>query len=765
MTNKMKKSLLVTSLLATSFLTFGAVSSLKTVETEAGTADFVTTVGASVRINEPNGIRFRIELSEAKYNEVFAENSGKTLGMYIVSGNNFGQDYSTVQNKVAFSFTQEDLYKVGSVWYANGVLSNLFVQTFTQDLMGVGYIYDGTNYEYSTVTETDNVRSMADVAIEAYQDPKVDLKDQMSKLLEKAVYAEYGVVETRTTEGDTVTYSFAKGETKWDSYTAMQADLPISLSVNEKDLFIGETLNLNPSLTVNGAKVTGLEIPFEYSVDSNAVTLENGVLTGATEGEANVTVSFGNYAETVTVNVTEKANVVFNPADANASSQITYSTVNNTHTFVPANGTLADETYAGAYMRTQPKNTGWFNISLTQPKYEKSTYENYDYITAWLYIESNTDESVNVLFLNDENLTQAITPNQWAQVKIARSRFMEKVGVQYFCAINYSTATAINIGKIVAENYDETTDLVFDPTVADSTKISANKSATITFTQASQNTDTTYGGSYAKVAPNGLTTSNSWVNISIAPIKAMTAYSNYTYIKVWVYVEMVKTTEITPSICGITYAITTNQWTEIDIPVESFAQPLYGSNFKTGDWGITKVYIGEVVGVNYERTPNVVFDPTMADANGITFTDGNGNAFATTDTTTLFTNVLKVFVPTSQNTDERYGGAYLRIRPNNLVTNAYKYGRIYVTPKNNVDAYSNYTHIKVWVYAETGVQNNSTNVNVSGTNYVVTSNQWNEIEIPLADFFANPYFGQNFHGNTSWGLTGLRIGEAVAIVK
>ena len=168
----MKKSLLITSLLATSFLACG-VAAMNNVSAKAETADFATAFGASVRVSDPNGIRFKLQLSEEKKNEIFAENSGKELGMYILLGSKAGTDYSALTQKIELEFEEKDLYKEGNAWYANGVMTNLYVQSFNKEFVGVGYIAtttaEGTTYEYSAFNAADNVRSMSGVAIEAYK--------------------------------------------------------------------------------------------------------------------------------------------------------------------------------------------------------------------------------------------------------------------------------------------------------------------------------------------------------------------------------------------------------------------------------------------------------------------------------------------------------------------------------------------------------------------------------------------------------------------
>ena len=762
MTKKIKKSLLIASLVVSSFLTCGAVYSSNVVNANAETAtvqnvDFGTVFGAAVRLTEPNGIRFKLQLSESKKTEVFGESSDKTLGMFIFPGSKLETvtDYSTLSQKIDIEFKENNLYKVGDYWYANGVMTNLYIQNFNKEFVGVGYIYDGTNYEYTQVNKADNVRSMSYVVNEAYVDSEyVEYKDTFAGLIEKSVYAESGVTEKREQgDNDTITYTFTKGENTWSSYEEMKTAMPISMTVatNQTELVVGESLDLGAALVVDNSEIAGVDVPFEYTVDSNAVTVTDGVMKATAEGTANVTVSFGDYSQTVTVTVAEKENVVFNPASAGASAQVGYSTVQNTQTFFPANGTLADETYSGAYMRTQPKNTGWFNVILT-PKYEISAYDNYDFITAWLYIESTTDAPVNALFFNDTSLSQALTPNAWVQVKIARSRFMEKVTANYFCSINYGTATAINIGEIVGDNYAETTNLVFEPTTADLTKVSTNKSlekAPITFTQASANTDTTYGGAYVNMTPS----ETGWTPLTLKPIfNDANGYQAYDFITAWLYIVSKTNDAVTVLFsddANLTRKITPNEWVQVKIARSRFMENVTAKYFCSINYNstVTGINIGEIVAGNYAETTDLMFEPATADATKI----------STNKTSTI------AFTQASENADTTYGGAYVRVAPQSLTTNSHTWVNTTLTPIKDASFYSAGAQIKVWIYVETGTATEVSPLfwNVSHT---LTSNQWTEVYIPMADFVANstkPFFGTNFRNNGTWGVTAIRIGEIV----
>lgn len=267
--------------------------------------EFGNYFGASIRVAEPNGIRFMLQISDAKKQEIFAKNSNLTLGMFIFPSDKIAVadgDYASLSQKLNLTFAEEDLYKVGNSWYANGVMTNVYLQNITREFIGVGYIAkttdEGTTYVYSTFAKEENARSMLDVAIGAYNDPKsiVD-KTMLFTYIEKAIYATYGIQEDRTNG-----VTFTDGVTTWNSYQDMKNANPISLSIElDSTLAFGESVALSPVIMVNKTAVE-IDLPFTYTISEN-LSLKNGVLTAEKLGDSSVSISLGNYSvsEEVTV--------------------------------------------------------------------------------------------------------------------------------------------------------------------------------------------------------------------------------------------------------------------------------------------------------------------------------------------------------------------------------------------------------------------------------------------------------------------------------
>ena len=788
MKKTMKKSLLITSLLAASFCLGGGVAAMNAAANETvAPVEFATAFGAEIRASAPSGLRFKLQLSDERKAEIFADNSNQTLGMFIFLGSKIGELTATTTpaQKIDIQFEESDLYKSGDYWYAHGVMTNLYIQNYNKQFIGVGYVAtagETTTYDYSDFNVKDNVRSMSYVAIEGY---KVAPQAFLAELIEKSVYAEYGVTETRTKVGDTITYSFTKGDDTWATYEEMKEDIPVSVSVSatDADLWIGESLDLEATLAIGETHVSNLDVPFTYSVNSDAVTVKDGVVTAVADGEAEITVSFGDFSQTVTVNVSEKANMVFNPAAATASEQIEYLQAafdygkagGVTQTFVSAEEN-DDTTYGGAYMRSVPKKTGNGRMKLT-PNFVSSAYEQYDVVNVWLYLKANNNTAVTVYFFDDIYLTQSVTPNQWAQISLSRSRFMENIDTpadinsDWFCGTEYGTVTEIWLGEIVAT--DAPANVVFDPATGNAAQITyghvafdyGNTNPTVKMVSANH-TFETYNGAYFQVTPQKTGTGR----IFVTPIHDVSTYATYDAISFWFYVYSTANENLRVYFfedVSLTRTIATNQWVQVLFPVDTFiakvgSQYLCAIPFSTT---AKQVYIGKMEAINYDEMPaNIVYDPATYDTSLITLkTSGQ-----------IFNNVTPTFVSAENNTNTTYGGAYVRIAATNLSTTRV-WGDIYLTSLHDASSYSGYTAIKVWVYIEAynntgynpafcgGATNYATIVGQSGA--AITHGTWTQLIIPIQTFIdnANSYFLGGYFGNKTWNMTAVCIGEIVAV--
>lgn len=257
--------------------------------------DFGNAFGASIRLSEPNGIRFRLQISQSTKEAVFAEGSNLQLGMFLFPADKMDAangDYASLAQKINFTFAEEDLYQLeDGYWYANGVMTNLYLQNITRTFIGVGYIYDGTTYTYSAFVEQNNARSMFDVAKAAYQKATTAAeKEIFAAYIEKAIYAAYGVVEVR--ENGVV--SFQKGDSVWTSYEDMKKANPISLMLDtDEKLAAGVPTAFETTVLVNGTPVM-IDLPIDYELSEN-LTMQDGKLIAEKAGKATIKATYETY--------------------------------------------------------------------------------------------------------------------------------------------------------------------------------------------------------------------------------------------------------------------------------------------------------------------------------------------------------------------------------------------------------------------------------------------------------------------------------------
>ncbi|MGN1052379.1 MAG: sialate O-acetylesterase, partial [Candidatus Scatosoma sp.] len=151
--------------------------------------DFVMAYGASIRKTDPTGIRFSATISASKYAEITengAYKDGYKAGMIIVPAQYFTDykaqsdvtDYyayfNTVKGKmIDLPFAADQIVSLDNGDYRiNGAIVNIKEANFALDYQAVAYIAKTdengtTTYEYSNVSESRNVKYVAQKAIES----------------------------------------------------------------------------------------------------------------------------------------------------------------------------------------------------------------------------------------------------------------------------------------------------------------------------------------------------------------------------------------------------------------------------------------------------------------------------------------------------------------------------------------------------------------------------------------------------------------------
>ena len=260
--------------------------------------------GASVRKEEPAGLRFIVKMGEAEYNALVDENKaykdGKTLKVYVAPQAYFEKMElsEVVKEAVSAEIDPETIRteegKEGS-YFANAVLKNILYENHALNYQAVAAIEkDGAETEYSEVSDA---RSIAYVASAAKA--KGETEAVLDTFVQKGIAAASGVAENEFDDG---------------SY--------------EIELTLDESLVLEESgeaaLTLGIAPV---DLYTEWASDNEEVAVvdENGKVTAVAEGTANITATV--YGETATCKVTVRGKI-----------EATYAAETDTITFAEEDG-------------------------------------------------------------------------------------------------------------------------------------------------------------------------------------------------------------------------------------------------------------------------------------------------------------------------------------------------------------------------------------------------------------------------------------------
>ena len=140
------------------------------------TGVFEMKYGASVRVTEPNtGLRFKTKLSKDYFDRLTADGateilytaifpstdypeystSGKELPVWLVEKYGEGKfiNLEIPANKIYAGEGEDEPY-----YYANAVISNVYLKNYHRKFIGVSYIYNGNTYEYAKNITLEDIR-------------------------------------------------------------------------------------------------------------------------------------------------------------------------------------------------------------------------------------------------------------------------------------------------------------------------------------------------------------------------------------------------------------------------------------------------------------------------------------------------------------------------------------------------------------------------------------------------------------------------------
>lgn len=387
----------------------------------------------------------------------------------------------------------------------------------------------------------------------------------------------------------------------------------------------GDELELLTANVMRGETITGEQVTVKvYAKDGESwVDMSSAIVAGTykltEEGKIKVEYTFGTLAPITYEIAVCDYSVIFQPESMDAD-QVAFSTNNTVYqnaekVFVTAEENT-DTTYGGAYLSVTATNRiAWGNLWII-PKYTAEDYARFDVVKAWVYVVSEDNAEVSATFAMNK-YTQTLTPNQWVQVTIPMSTYTASLatGTPVFIALNYDSSktaiTGVRIGEISAENIEEENDpsCFFNPASVNafgqiSTTGSAVNNNNVVINVVPGSESEVYNGAYVEVKAKVAPSSNQWCNILLTPNHNLESYSEYTTLKVWIYLEA----SYEFAAAGVSFAdgkisktAATNTWQQIDIDVATYmanhANYFVGCNFKADKWGFTAIRIGEITAV------------------------------------------------------------------------------------------------------------------------------------------------------------------------
>ncbi|MBQ8885458.1 MAG: hypothetical protein IJY62_03720 [Clostridia bacterium] len=251
----------------------------------AGDYTFEMYEGASVRLSDNYGLRFRVTIGADLKDEITA--AGDKVGMLIlpydyVSSMPAGTDYKAefASGVIDLDLT-DSLYEAGAYWYGNGVMRNIQEGNLTRDFVGIAYYGSETTkeYTYASFTEGKNVRSAAEVAEGVYGNYNHD-KDSRNVLK--------GFLATTYADLDT---TYAGLGTEASPYLIQAAEdfnyMATKVASSTTNTYASKYFRLENNLTGITGKVGKNNCAFAGTFDGNGKEIEIA-LTNANTSETHI---------------------------------------------------------------------------------------------------------------------------------------------------------------------------------------------------------------------------------------------------------------------------------------------------------------------------------------------------------------------------------------------------------------------------------------------------------------------------------------------
>ena len=407
---------------------FGARKTVEANAAEISDGVFEMVEGASLKISDEGGIRFRVKFDETTKAEIDKENTklyflitGKSVFDKVTDGN-----YKAMSPAINGEADEAKIYKDGDYYYANGVVKGILEANRAADYMCIAYVSDGTNVQYATVAGKavgedgfylNNVRGdLYDLVNSAVLDHE---GGYAKSVLASKAYTWYNSVEypilVDTLEDYNALVSAVNEDVIASAPYVKIADVDVSAD-GAAALADGKSLNVYRTVSGKVAQATPDEDPDRSPTDTEVVArngnaeLNLGKIvaadgTYATQlpaGEWTLTFTHPMFiAEEVKINVTDVA--------ANDNDVTLYRKIIDIQ---DGSFTVANERAANDRQTISTSNRGYtyasFNIAPGSVYYAEVTFKSTSTNNVWIglsnMIKGNADKfAVSAMTLNDTN--------------------------------------------------------------------------------------------------------------------------------------------------------------------------------------------------------------------------------------------------------------------------------------------------------------------------------------------------------------------------
>ena len=285
------------SILAMAFVATSAFAVGNLVETKAAAPDgsvFEMEAGASLKISEDGGVRFRVKMDEAQKNYI-TENDSVSLNFLVapheffnaVPGTDGTRDYyGGLSKKKNITVDEAKIYEEDGSYWANGCITNILEANRYLDFTLLAYTYNASTqtYDYADATIATTRASLVDVLSQAVVYSDDEGTDYMADVFACGAYDWFGTADYPIQVNNLATYNNLVRKVNdgvdFSAYTINVSDtVPADGRV---DLAEGKTLNTQDSCIVKFCNADGT-LYKKYIVANGATIAEPKAPASASE--------------------------------------------------------------------------------------------------------------------------------------------------------------------------------------------------------------------------------------------------------------------------------------------------------------------------------------------------------------------------------------------------------------------------------------------------------------------------------------------------